>query len=123
MNKSPSTNGRGTNGQFAPGNSGGPGNPFAKQVAVLRSALMAAVKPEDLTEVVNKLVELAKGGDIQAAKLILDRTLGKTVTVDIPAAATEPDEPTVGRITPENLEERRQQLRELAMSYGHVPAN
>jgi len=39
-NANPSSDGRDTMGRFAPGNSGGPGNPFARKVASLRQALL-----------------------------------------------------------------------------------
>jgi hypothetical protein len=79
----PSTNGSngGSNhdarGHFAKGNRGGPGNPFAARVGKLRSALLSAIKPSDLQAIVAKLVEQAKSGDVAAAKLILDRAVGK----------------------------------------------
>jgi hypothetical protein len=76
-------NGRDQNGRFAPGNPGGPGNPQAKRVAALRRALLKSVKPADLEAIVLKLVEAAKAGDIQAAKEILDRTVGKAVQTDL----------------------------------------
>ena len=68
-------------GRFLPGNSGGPGNPHALKTARLRAAMMRAVSPGDLVAVVKTLVQLAKGGDVAAAKLLLDRVLGP-LTVD-----------------------------------------
>jgi hypothetical protein len=113
-------NGRATNGQFTRGNGGGPGNPFAKQVAALRSVLMEKCSPEDLGEIVTKLVALAKAGDLQAAKLILDRTLGKTVTVDLPAAAELEEQPCdVATVTVANMEAYRERLRLLAIQRGY----
>src|SRR5262249_20282394 len=81
----PGSDGRGANGRFTAGNPGGPGNPFARRVAQLRSILMQAVKPEDLVAIVRKLVERAKAGDVAAAKLLLAYVLGK------PAPAVNPD--------------------------------
>ena len=52
------------------------GNPFAKRVAKLRSALFKAVSPEDLTEVVKVLVTSAKSGDVPAIRELLQRLLG-----------------------------------------------
>jgi hypothetical protein len=69
-------NGRDTKGKFAPGNKLAQGNPFARKVAQLRSALISAVSTEDVTAVIQKLVLLAKCGDIPAAKVLLDRVLG-----------------------------------------------
>ncbi len=66
-----------SNGKFAPGNPGGPGNPHAGQVARLRSVLLDTVTEGDIRAIVGKLVEMATGGDIKAAELLLNRTLGK----------------------------------------------
>ena len=75
----PSTNGKNGRdklGRFAQGNAGGPGNPYARRVAELRSALMDAVTEDDLRAVVAKLKK-AKEGDIAAIREVLDRALGK----------------------------------------------
>ena len=84
MNNTPSTNGsngREGNGQFAPGNCGGPGNPHARRVAELRAAMLAAVSVDDLKAVTAKLVAMAKAGDLAAIREVLDRTLGKAVQI------------------------------------------
>ena len=82
---------RGRNGRFLPGHGGGPGNPHAQKVHRLRSALLNAVTPEDVKEIIYKLVSMAKQGDIAAAKELLDRTLGKPVTaVELSGADGEP---------------------------------
>lgn len=80
----PSPNGRLNNGRFGIGNGGGPGNPFAVQVGKLRSVLLETVTPDDLKAVVVKLIELAKGGDLAAAKIIIDRTCGKSFVDRLP---------------------------------------
>ena len=41
------------------------------------------MSPEDMRESVQKLVELAKGGNITAAKEVLDRCLGRPVEADL----------------------------------------
>jgi len=82
----PSTNGhngRDNAGKFLPGNSGGPGNPFASRVGKLRSALISAVTEEDVQAVVKAIVTAAKSGDVAAAKLFFDRVLGKPVVDDV----------------------------------------
>jgi hypothetical protein len=84
--KPPAADGRrDTHGRFAKGNAGGPGNPFARQVAALRSALLASVTDEDLEAVARELVRQARDGNVAAAKLLLSYTLGK------PAPAVDPD--------------------------------
>lgn len=70
-------------GKFLPGNAGGPGNPYTKQIAALREALLAEVKPQDLRAIVRVLVDQAKGGDVQAAREVLLRTLGRPVEADL----------------------------------------
>ena len=70
-------NGRRPDGRFARGNAGGPGNPHARQSALLRAALMDAVTPADVREIIEALIVRAKEGDIAAAREVLDRTLGK----------------------------------------------
>jgi hypothetical protein len=72
-------------GRFSKGNHGGPGNPFARQVAGLRRALIESVTQEDIQEVARRLVALAKEGNVQAAKLLLSYAIGK------PQPAPEPD--------------------------------
>jgi hypothetical protein len=77
--------GRDTHGRFAQGNAGGPGNPFARRVAALRSALLAAVTEADLDAIARTLAQQAKDGNVAAARLLLSYALGK------PAAAVDPD--------------------------------
>jgi hypothetical protein len=72
-------------GQFVAGNAGGPGNPFARQVAALRKAALHAVSENDVADVVRMLLEKAKAGNLPAAKLLFQYTVGK------PAPAVEPD--------------------------------
>src|SRR5262245_35123958 len=69
---SPSPNGadgRDSRGRFAKGNRGGPGNPFARRVARLRTLLLEIVSEDDLRRILRKLVELAGAGDLAAARL------------------------------------------------------
>ena len=79
------TSGRKSNGQFAKGNPGGPGNPYARRVARLRATLLDAVGENGLADIVQGMVTAAKGGDVAAAKLLLSYLLGK------PVESVEPD--------------------------------
>ncbi len=79
------TSGRKSNGQFAKGNPGGPGNPYARRVARLRAALLDAVGENGLADIVQGMITAAKGGDVAAAKLLLSYLLGK------PVESVEPD--------------------------------
>jgi hypothetical protein len=86
--ETPSTNGdngRDVRGRFAKGNTGGPGNPFARQMARLRRAFCKMVTEEDIQAVARQLLEQAKAGDVAAARLALSYTIGK------PAEAVNPD--------------------------------
>src|SRR5437868_14634321 len=78
-------NGRETNGRFAKGNSGGPGNPFARQVTKLRKVILNRLTEEDLLAITEALLAKAKEGSVGAAKLLLAYALGK------PASAPDPD--------------------------------
>lgn len=78
-------NGRTAGGRFAPGNPGGPGNPYAQRVAQLRGLMLDAVTEDDLRVIVAAVVDKAKAGDLAAAGFVLDRVLGK------PLPALDPD--------------------------------
>jgi hypothetical protein len=72
--------GRGPNGRFAPGWRGGPGNPLSAKVGRIRSALLQAITPQDVSEVVAAFITEAKSGavsGVMAARELFDRTLGK----------------------------------------------
>jgi len=68
--------GRDTKGRFVKGNVGGPGNPHAKRTNQIRQSLLAAVTPEDIQAIIRKLIERAKGGDVVAARELLQRAIG-----------------------------------------------
>ena len=61
------SNGRDGNGRFAPGNRFANGNPHAKRIGQLRSAL----------------IEMATAGDIQAIREVLLRVLGRPQEADL----------------------------------------
>lgn len=82
MSDSPSPNGS-NGGRFAKGNPGGPGNPFAKRVAELRSALFDSVTAEDLKTVVLSLLSQAKAGNVASIKELLQRLLGPPEAIDL----------------------------------------
>jgi hypothetical protein len=79
------TSTRQPNGRFAKNNPGGPGNPFARQVAELRKRLLSRLTGEELDAIADQLIELAKDGNVPAIKLLFSYTLGK------PAEAVQPD--------------------------------
>jgi hypothetical protein len=69
--------GRDAKGRFAPGNAGGPGNPFARRTAELRREFLAEATGEDLRSICRALLERAKAGDVAAAKLAMSYLVGK----------------------------------------------
>lgn len=81
---STATSERNAKGQFAPGNAGGPGNPFARQVAELRKTILAVVTPEVLASIMQALAAKAQQGDMAASKLLLEYTVGKPVPMSDP---------------------------------------
>jgi hypothetical protein len=74
-----SPEGRQCDGRFARGNPGGPGNPYARQVTALRCRALDSVSGDDVEAILGKMVELAKAGDVPAARLVLHYTLGRPV--------------------------------------------
>ncbi len=85
---SPSTNrenGRDSLGQLAKGDSGGPGNPFARKAAELRAALFNKVTAQDIEELAQQLLDRAKSGDLAAMKVLFNYTIGR------PTAPVDPD--------------------------------
>src|SRR5262245_48902085 len=69
--------GRDAQGRFTNGNAGGPGNPHARQVAALRQRLLAKVTAEEMDAILDALLQRAREGNVAAAKLILQYTLGR----------------------------------------------
>src|SRR5262245_55066163 len=64
-------------GQFKDGNPGGPGNPQAIRMALVRRRLRASVSEEDFDEVFAALLDLCKKGHFPAIRLFLEYTAGK----------------------------------------------
>ena len=58
--------GRDNKGRFARGNKGGTGNPFNRRVAGLRQLLLERVSDDDLAAIVDKMIDMAKEGDLAA---------------------------------------------------------
>src|SRR5437763_15173752 len=100
------TNGHEPNGQFAKGNPGGPGNPFARQVAQLRKVIINRLTEEDLLAITEALLAKAKQGSVGAAKLLLSYALGK------PAPAPDPD-----RLDGQELEHFKQKVQAVNEAY------
>lgn len=69
------TNGRDARGRFARGAKPGPGRERGRKEH--RQAMHDAVSPEDIAGIMRTLRDLALGGDVAAARVLLDRLLGK----------------------------------------------
>lgn len=86
MTNNPSKNGRKTDGTFAPGNKEGKGRPEGCRNGA--TIVLERMLADDGKAVVLAVIEKAKGGDTQAAKLILDRLIplrkGRPVEIDLP---------------------------------------
>ena len=76
------TNGRTATGQFGSGNRFASGHRHQTHVATLRRAFTDALRPDDILQLVAKLMELALEGDVTAIRLILDRALGRVQSPD-----------------------------------------
>jgi hypothetical protein len=99
--------GRDAKGRFAKGNPGGPGNPFARHVAKLRSALVQCVSEEDMRQIANGLLVSAKLGHLPSIRILLMYVLGK------PSGAVNPD--TL------DIDEWRQLVQPLAQIAADLP--
>src|SRR5262249_29749638 len=76
-----SSSGRDAGGRFAKGNPGGPGNPYTRQTAQLRQAVLETMNETEIRLITQKLLTLAREGDIQAIKLVLAYAVGKPQNV------------------------------------------
>jgi hypothetical protein len=78
-------NGRDGQGRFTAGNPGGPGNPFARRMAQLRSVMLQCITDEDMQAITHALLLKARNGDLAAIKLMCQYSVGK------PTEAVNPD--------------------------------
>lgn len=73
-------NGHRERGRFTKGNPGGPGNPHGAKYAAMTRVLRSAVSEDDIREIAQTLTGLAKAGDLQAVKLVLEYCVQKAPT-------------------------------------------
>jgi len=62
----PCTHDRATGGRFAKNNSGGPGNPFARQTAALRAYLINHVTERDIQDILDILLLVQNPAEVNA---------------------------------------------------------
>jgi hypothetical protein len=72
-----SKEGHDSRGRFTRNNKGGPGNPYARQTAALRQAMLDAMTCEDIHAMVRQLIQKAREGDVSAIRLALAYGIGK----------------------------------------------
>jgi hypothetical protein len=106
---SPALWGRDGRGRFAPGNAGGPGNPFGKKTAALRKAFLDALSPERIRDLADRLYGQAVAGDLAAAKLVLAYAVGR------PDPAPDPDRVDAGLAEIDLLRQLPNQIEVLKM--------
>lgn len=63
-------------GRFLKGNPGGGTPPHTNKIAQLRKAFYSSVNDADISDVIKKMIELAKNGDVNAAKVVLAYGIG-----------------------------------------------
>lgn len=69
---------RDAHGRFMPGHGvRSPGNPSVRRLGEMQAAVRRAVTPEALEQVLARLIESATAGDVAAARLVLERALGR----------------------------------------------
>jgi hypothetical protein len=112
--KQSKNSGRDARGRFAKGNAGGPGNPFARQVGLIRAVMVETFRPEHMARTVIALTEKAVAGDVPAAKLLFTFILGK------PAEMVDPDRLAIDEW--QKLKETAVESREAAAVLEKYPA-
>ena len=63
--------------RFRKGNKFGRGNPLAGRVEKLRARLLTMLTTEDFDAITDKLIAMAKSGDLAAIREVFDRLFGK----------------------------------------------
>jgi hypothetical protein len=99
--------GRDAKGRFTTGNPGGPGNPFARHVAQLRSALAQCVSEEDIRYIAKGLLSNSRIGHLPSIRILFMYVLGK------PSGTVNPD--TL------DIDEWRQLVQPLAQIAAELP--
>ena len=81
--------------KFEKGTSGNPNGRPPKELTAQK--LRALITEQDVSDILSAMVAQAKAGDIQAAKLILDKVLPSLKTVEIEVDARQDNTPIVYR--------------------------
>ena len=90
--------------KFEKGQSGNPNGRPRNQIPTAQK-LRELIKTDDVSAIIAAMVEQAKGGDIQAAKLILDKVLPSLKAVEvIDDAATTTPPPVIIQLVAQEFE-------------------
>lgn len=90
----------------------GPGRPSRQVEQAYLEAFRGGCTAEDITAIVKNMVEFAKAGDVNAAKLILDRALPKNRLEDaLKDLSGEDGKISVFVVDKGDLEKRKERLR------------
>ena len=106
-----------SNGQWARGNPGGPGNPNLRAIGALRSEMLRAITPKEIRAIVKKLIDKAKRADVFAAREVLDRACGKpavSISVEQGFSSETPMTDALRQLNNELIRFRRRQLDDIA---------
>lgn len=79
------------NGRFVKGNKAAKinGNEVQRKLHALRKMELSAISQKDVKQVIKKLIEIAKQGDIKAIKLFIERACGRMPQVSEIAVASD----------------------------------
>ena len=86
---------RNGDGRFAAGNGGGPGRPKGRRTTELQRAAQEAVTPEHVSALVRVALKQGLQGNLQAVRLVLDRTCGRVPDASVEAVALDIDLPNL----------------------------
>jgi hypothetical protein len=75
---------RDAKGRYVKGSRGGPGNPFARKTAQLRSAFVQAATQKDMRAMFDSMKARAIEGDVQAFKAVMSYCVGKPAHMENP---------------------------------------
>jgi hypothetical protein len=93
ISNGPETVERAPDGRFAPGNPGGPGRPRGSRHRA--QAALDAIGEDGAADVLRSVLEAARGGDLRAAAILLDRVWparrGRTVELEVPPVTSAAD--------------------------------
>ena len=79
---------RDAQGRFVKGNPGGPGNPYVRRLAEYQAAIQDVISPHRFRGVMASLLKaVIERQNVQAARVIIDRVLGKSRAEPLPEGA------------------------------------